>query len=83
MRRGSAFGKLAVPRVCAIDTTAAGDVFHAALALAVGEHRSDDDAVRFAAAAASLKCLAGPGVLGAPRRRAVEVALRRAAVSSN
>jgi sulfofructose kinase len=77
MRRGGVLSKLAVPAVSAIDTTAAGDVFHAALALAVGEGRGDGDAVRFAAAAASLKCLAGPGVLGAPRRRAVEVALRR------
>jgi len=33
--------------------------------------------VAFAAAAAALKCLAGPGVLGAPRRSALERALAR------
>jgi sulfofructose kinase len=81
IRRGGVLGKLPVPHVSAIDTTAAGDVFHAALALAVGEGRSDGDAVRFAATAASLKCLAGPGVLGAPRRHAVELALRRSAAT--
>ena len=77
LRRGGVLHKLAVPSVSAIDTTAAGDVFHAALALAIGEGRPERAAVAFAATAAALKCLRGPGVLGAPRRRAVEDALRR------
>jgi len=67
-----------VPAVAAIDTTGAGDVFHAALALAVGEGRAERSAVAFAATAAALKCLGGPGVLGAPARRAVERALPQA-----
>jgi sulfofructose kinase len=77
LRRGGALQRLAVPRVAAIDTTGAGDVFHAALALALGEGRAERAAVAFAATAAALKCLSGPGVLGAPQRRAVERALPR------
>jgi sulfofructose kinase len=61
-----------------IDTTAAGDVFHGALGVALAEGQSDDDALRFAAAAAALKCLQADGVLGAPRRDAVEQLLRSA-----
>jgi sulfofructose kinase len=74
-RRGGALQRLPVPRVKAVDTTGAGDVFHAALALAVGEGRAEHHAVAFAATAAALKCLGGPGVLGAPQRDDVERAL--------
>ncbi|MFO1217137.1 MAG: PfkB family carbohydrate kinase [Burkholderiaceae bacterium] len=77
--RGGVSRHAPVPRVEAVDTTGAGDVFHAALGIAVAEGRSDDDAVAFAAMAASLKCLRGPGVLGAPTRAAVERALRAGA----
>ena len=66
-RRGGTLQRMPVPRVKAVDTTGAGDVFHAALALALGEGRAERDAVAFAATAAALKCLGGPGVLGAPR----------------
>jgi sulfofructose kinase len=76
-RRGGALRSASVPQVDAVDTTGAGDVFHAALGIALAEGRADDDAVAFAAMAASLKCLQGPGVLGAPRRADVEGALRR------
>ena len=82
LRRGAALRRLAVPQVAAIDTTGAGDVFHAALALAVGEGRGERDAVGFAATAAALKCLGGPGVLGAPRRGALERALLQRHVAS-
>ena len=51
-----------------IDTTGAGDVFHGALALALAEGQAAADALRFAAAAAALKCKQPDGVLGAPRR---------------
>jgi len=78
LRRGGVLQRLAVPRVSAVDTTGAGDVFHAALALALGERRSDRAAAAFAATAAALKCLGGPGVLGAPQRHAVEQARPRA-----
>jgi sulfofructose kinase len=58
-----------------VDTTAAGDVFHGALGVALAEGLDDAAALRFAAAAAALKCTAGPGVLGAPGRPAVQALL--------
>lgn len=39
-----------------VDTLAAGDIWHGAFALALGEGQSTDAAVRFASAAAALKC---------------------------
>ena len=43
-------------RVTAVDTTAAGDAFNGALAVALAERRSPADAVRFATTAAALAC---------------------------
>jgi sulfofructose kinase len=54
--------------VQAVDTTGAGDVFHAALTIALSERASAQDAVRFASAAAALKCTQRHGVLGTPCR---------------
>jgi ribokinase len=45
---------IAAPRVAAIDTTAAGDTFTGALAVALGEGLGLDDAARFAVRAAAL-----------------------------
>jgi len=79
-RAGEAPRRLpAWPVAPVIDTTAAGDVFHGALGVALAEGQGDDSALRFAAAAAALKCLQADGVLGAPRRDAVEQLLRSAA----
>jgi sulfofructose kinase len=58
-----------------VDTLAAGDVFHGALAVALAEGQGARDALRFAAAAAALKCLRPGGVLGAPERQAVDALL--------
>jgi sulfofructose kinase len=58
-----------------VDTTAAGDVFHGALAVALAEGRAAVGALRFASAAAALKCRGGDGVLGAPTRAEVEALL--------
>jgi len=66
------------PRVVAVDTLAAGDVFHAAFALAIGERRAVADAAAFANAAAALKCTRFGGRLGAPVRAEVEALLRSA-----
>lgn len=66
------------PRVVAIDTLAAGDVFHAAFALAIGERRAAADAAAFANAAAALKCTRFGGRLGAPVRAEVDALLRSA-----
>jgi sulfofructose kinase len=61
-----------------VDTTAAGDTFHGALAVALGEGGTDEEALRFAAAAAALKCLEPGGVAGAPRRPQVQALLSSA-----
>ena len=49
-----------------VDTTAAGDVFHGALGVALASGLSDDEALHWAAKAAALKCAHPGGVLGAP-----------------
>jgi sulfofructose kinase len=56
----------------AVDTLAAGDVFHGAFALALAEGRVETDAIRFAAAAAAIKCTRFGGISGAPGRAEVE-----------
>ena len=62
-------------KVDAIDTLAAGDVFHAGIALALAEGRDEVAAMRFGAAAAALKCTRFGGSMGAPRRDEVEAFL--------
>ena len=58
-----------------IDTLAAGDVFHGAFALALAEGRDEAAAMRFAAAAAAVKCTRFGGISGAPTRAEVEALL--------
>lgn len=62
--------------VHAIDTLGAGDTFHGAFALGFAEGQNMPTALRFAAAAAGLKCEHFGGAAGAPRRDAVEALLR-------
>jgi sulfofructose kinase len=59
----------------AVDTTGAGDVFHGALALALGEGQEAEEAVRFSSAAAALKCTHFGGRLGMPSRDELETFL--------
>ncbi len=59
-----------------VDTAGAGDVFHGALALALAEGQSEASAVRFAAAAAALKCTRRGAGRGAPQRAEVETLLK-------
>ncbi|CDX38305.1 PfkB domain-containing protein [Mesorhizobium sp. ORS 3359] len=56
------------PKVKAVDTLAAGDVFHGAFAVGLAEAMPMEEALRFASAAAALKCLRFGGRLGAPDR---------------
>ncbi len=58
----------AAPRVAAVDTLAAGDVWHGAFALALAEGHDTVAAARFANRAAALKCLRPGGRSGAPTR---------------
>jgi sugar/nucleoside kinase (ribokinase family) len=59
----------------AVDTLAAGDVFHAGIALALAEGCDELAAMRFGAAAAGLKCTRFGGSMGAPTRGEVEAFL--------
>jgi ribokinase len=63
----------------AIDTTAAGDAFTGALAVALAEGQSVTDAVRFANAAGALCCTKLGAQPAMPTRREVEQLLRRRA----
>lgn len=56
------------PRIKAVDTLAAGDVFHGAFAVGLAEAMPVEHALRFASAAAALKCQRFGGRLGAPDR---------------
>jgi sulfofructose kinase len=55
-----------------VDTLGAGDVFHGAFALAITENQDIPTALRFASAAAALKCTRFGGAFAAPQRAEVE-----------
>lgn len=55
-------------KISAVDTLAAGDVFHAGFAVALVEGQGEEAAIRFASAAAALKCSRFGGRLGCPTR---------------
>jgi sugar/nucleoside kinase (ribokinase family) len=55
-----------------VDTLGAGDVFHGAFALAITEKQELREALRFASAAAALKCTRFGGAFAAPQRAEVE-----------
>ncbi|WP_298242832.1 sugar kinase [uncultured Bradyrhizobium sp.] len=62
--------------VQAVDTLGAGDVFHGAFTLRLAEGERIREALRFAAAAAALKCTRHGGGQAAPQRLEVEEVLR-------
>lgn len=67
--------RMPVFAIAAIDTLAAGDVFHGAFALGLAEGRDELTAMRFAAAASALKCTRFGGICGAPDRAEVDAFL--------
>ncbi len=75
-RDAAAIAHMPAFRVDAIDTLAAGDVFHGAFALALAEGEDEITALRFASAAAACKCTRFGGIAGAPTREAVAALLR-------
>jgi sulfofructose kinase len=58
-----------------VDTLGAGDVFHGAFALAITEQQPLTEALRFASAAAALKCTRFGGAFAAPQRAEVAALL--------
>jgi sulfofructose kinase len=61
-----------------VDTLGAGDIFHGAFTVAVTEHQELREALRFASAAAALKCTRFGGAYAAPQRAEVEELLAKA-----
>jgi len=59
-------------QISAVDTLAAGDIWHGAFTLALAEHMPTKNAIRFANAAAAIKCQQTGGRDGAPNRKEVE-----------
>jgi len=76
-RDGRTIRQTPVFAIEAVDTLAAGDVFHGAFALALVEGSATEPALRFAAAAAAIKCTRFGGSTAAPRRAEVEAWLAR------
>jgi sugar/nucleoside kinase (ribokinase family) len=68
---------MAAFKVDAIDTLGAGDTFHGAFTFRLVETGDAVEAMRFAAAAAAIKCLRFGGLMGAPSRAEVEAFLQR------
>ena len=66
-------------KVDAIDTLGAGDTFHGAFTLRLVESGDVVDAMRFASAAAAIKCTRFGGLMGAATRAEVEAFLRERA----
>lgn len=66
-------------KVDVVDTLGAGDTFHGAFALALIEGKSIVETLRFASAAAALKCTRFGGISSAPTRAMVEKFLKERA----
>jgi sugar/nucleoside kinase (ribokinase family) len=63
-------------KVDAVDTLGAGDTFHGAFAVRLVETNDPVEAMRFAAAAAAIKCTRFGGLKGAPARAEVDAFLK-------
>jgi sulfofructose kinase len=71
-RKSGVLRHVAPVPVEAVDTLAAGDVFHGAFALGLAEGWDIERNMRFATTAAAIKCTRFGGRLGAPTRDEVE-----------
>ena len=70
-RGGESIEHLPAFPVKTLESLGAGDVFHGAFAFAIAGHQGDADALRFAAAAAALKCSGSGGRRSFPRLEAI------------
>ena len=71
------------PQVTAVDTTAAGDVFNGALAVALSENMLMTEAVKLACHAAALSVTRLGAQSSAPHRTEVDAFLQRQAATKN
>lgn len=76
-REGGRERRMPAPVMTAVDTLAAGDVWHGAFARALAEGSAVAAAASFANAAAAIKCSRLGGRRGAPNRKEVEAMLAR------
>ncbi len=76
-RAAGALRHVPAPRVEAVDTLAAGDIFHGGFAYGLAEGWPIERIIPFASAAAAIKCTVFGGRLGAPTRAEVEAFLAR------
>jgi len=67
---------LEAPRIAAIDTLAAGDIFHGTFALMLCEGMAIEDVMRSSSMAAAIKCRTFGGRMGAPDRASLDDALK-------
>lgn len=82
-RRGEAHGHVPSFAIKAVDTLGAGDVWHGAFALMLGEGSDEIDAIRFANAAAALKCRSPGGRMACPDRAEIMALLGAGNIVSN
>jgi sulfofructose kinase len=80
-RQGHAEYRIRAPRITAVDTLAAGDVWHGAFTLALAEGLDVAAAARFANVAAAIKCTRSGGRRGTPSRAEVLNQLARSDLS--
>jgi sugar/nucleoside kinase (ribokinase family) len=73
---GGAVRTVPVFKIRAVDTLGAGDALHGGFALALAEGYGADEALRFGAAVAGIKCSRVGGSGGAPTRAEVEAFLK-------
>lgn len=80
-RKGEKQGHVPSFAITPVDTLGAGDVWHGAFALMLGEGRNETEAIRFANAAAALKCSRPGGRAACPDRAEVMSLLAGTGVS--
>jgi len=77
-RHGTASGFEPAYAITPLDTLGAGDVWHGAFALRLGEGASPPEAIRFASAVAAIKCTRTDGRGGYPTRAETETFMKEA-----
>ncbi|MDZ7600100.1 MAG: PfkB family carbohydrate kinase [Hoeflea sp.] len=81
-RHGDASGFEAAYEITPLDTLGAGDIWHGAFALRLGEGAAPGDAIRFANAVAAIKCTKTDGRAGYPTRAETETFMNEARTCS-
>lgn len=79
-RQGVASGFEPAFAITPVDTLGAGDVWHGAFALRLGEGASPPEAIRFASAVAAIKCTRTNGRAGYPSRAEAESFMNEASL---